>query len=381
MNCGIINFATAEVCRKCQLPATGDNPANAYARSNFQQQNPPSSFPANHFAPQENHHAGSSSEALQPPPTNQYSQNNGYPQTGYSNSHSQPLNYPQNNYAQGNSYQNVNPAPGYNPSQSGSYDNPNPYGQNPNYAQPQNPAPPNANNYAQNNGFQQNNGYAYNRDNSNGLNPQGQGYTNYPQANSSQSNYSQTDYSQAPSYGGPAMASYQPMGYGGQAAGVWRDGKKLVMHKQAFLPDRCVKCNTPTNGAYLHRKLSWLHPACKITILFGLIGWIIYAILSSALKKKAEVDVGLCEQHTGSRKTNMTIGWAMVIFGVVLTVIAFSTETGAMILLGIVLIIAGAIIASLAYGVVTVTKMDDNYVWMSRVNQDYLSNFPSSNGF
>jgi hypothetical protein len=283
------------------------------------------------------------------------------------------------NYSQGNPNQNLNPAQGYGNSHGGGYPNHNPYGQYPNDAPPPNPGQPNGfgtSNYSQQNGFQQNSGYAYNRGNTNRLNQQGQGYPPSPQAN-----YSQTDYSQAPSYGGPSMASYQPMGYAGQAAGVWRDGKKLVMHKQAQLPDRCVKCNAPTQGAYLHRKLSYLHPACKITILFGIIGWIIYAILSSTLRKKAEVDFGLCEQHTGSRKTNMIIGWAMLIFGVGLLVLAFSTDSGAMILLGFVLLIAGAIIASLAYGVVTVTKMDDTYVWMSRVNEDYLSNFPSSNGF
>ena len=27
---------------------------------------------------------------------------------------------------------------------------------------------------------------------------------------------------------------------------IWRDGKVLVMTRQAWLPDRCVKCNAPT---------------------------------------------------------------------------------------------------------------------------------------
>src|SRR5438045_334031 len=42
--------------------------------------------------------------------------------------------------------------------------------------------------------------------------------------------------------------------------GIWRDGKTLVMMKEAFLPDRCVKCNGPANGYRLRRRLSWHEP-------------------------------------------------------------------------------------------------------------------------
>ncbi|HEU4387406.1 MAG TPA: hypothetical protein VFV34_06385, partial [Blastocatellia bacterium] len=39
---------------------------------------------------------------------------------------------------------------------------------------------------------------------------------------------------------------------------VWRDGSKLVMRSSARLPDRCIKCNAPTGGSYVNRKLNWL---------------------------------------------------------------------------------------------------------------------------
>src|SRR5438552_2849057 len=138
MNCGIVNFATAEVCRRCQCPVTGTTAANPYAQPNFQQQNPPSNFPASHFAPQTNYQTANLSEGVQQLPANPYAQNNDYPQTGYSNGNSQPLNYPQ-----GNNYQNINPAQGYNNSPNGGYGNNNPYGQSQSYPQQQNPAPPN----------------------------------------------------------------------------------------------------------------------------------------------------------------------------------------------------------------------------------------------
>ncbi len=46
-----------------------------------------------------------------------------------------------------------------------------------------------------------------------------------------------------------------------QPSGVWRRGNTLIMHKDAPLPDRCIKCNIATNGSYIRRRLSWHHPA------------------------------------------------------------------------------------------------------------------------
>ena len=42
---------------------------------------------------------------------------------------------------------------------------------------------------------------------------------------------------------------------------VYRKGKLLVMHKQAVLPDRCVKSNRPAYGQRLKRKLYLVPPA------------------------------------------------------------------------------------------------------------------------
>ena len=49
-------------------------------------------------------------------------------------------------------------------------------------------------------------------------------------------------------------------------AGVWRDGRLLVMHKSAQLPDRCVKSNQPADGRLL-RKMYWHHPLIFLSLL------------------------------------------------------------------------------------------------------------------
>ena len=63
--------------------------------------------------------------------------------------------------------------------------------------------------------------------------------------------------------------------------GVWRDGDILVMHKEAVLPDRCIKCNAPCNGYRLKRNLSWHRPAWFLLIFISL--WIYLIVFAAGL--------------------------------------------------------------------------------------------------
>ena len=203
------------------------------------------------------------------------------------------------------------------------------------------------------------------------------GYAPYPASPSPP----QPDYSQAPSYGAPAAGSYQPspqMLHNWNQTGVWREGDRLVMHRQAALPDRCIKCNVPTHGSYLHRKLSWINPLWTLLILAS---WVIYLVIYYALRKTANVNMGLCEEHRASRRTGMTVGWLMVGLGVAAFVFAIAGEAFAFLLIGVLLFFGGALWASYAAAVVSVAKMDDQYIWLKRVNKDYLASFPPAGGY
>jgi hypothetical protein len=352
-HCGLVNFATVEVCRRCQTSATGGYAGNQYVQPNVQQPAPQNNWHANPPAPPVNYQTGNLSQ-----PQMNYQTGNltkPLPQSP-TNDYTQPQNFaPNDNYQQGNSFPQQN---NYQPQQQQDYTQP------PSYQSPQN-------NYWQNDGQQQSGGYAYNQGDSFNANYPPQSHSNYQQ-----SNYAQTDYSQAPSYGAPSVGAYQPLystGYGAQGAGIWREGNKLVMHKQALLPDRCVKCNAPTNGEYQHRKLSWLHPAWALLILAS---WIIYLIVYLAIRKKAEVDLGLCEEHKAKRRTGIGIGWITALLGFASIFLAIGTEKPGFVFLGILLFLFGVIYGSIAASVVGVAKMDDNYIWMKRVNENFLANFP-----
>jgi hypothetical protein len=167
-------------------------------------------------------------------------------------------------------------------------------------------------------------------------------------------------------------------------AGLYCKGKQLVMHKMARLPDRCVKSNEPVSGERLRRKLSWHHPLVYLALFFGIIGLVIYVILSLVLQKKATIYVGLSEEWFRKRRRAMWIGWTTVLLGlaalagsiVILVNSKGGTWAGWGIPLGIVMFLGGAIYGLLASRMVAPARITDDYVWLKGVHPEFLADLP-----
>lgn len=157
------------------------------------------------------------------------------------------------------------------------------------------------------------------------------------------------------------------------SAGIWRDGKTLVMTKEAFLPDRCVKCNGPANGYRLRRRLSWHEPILYAVIV---IAALLYVILALALSKRATVEFGLCPDHVRRRRNLMLTGWVLFLLGLIIPVAAFAYEYLLIGLLGIFLFFGSIIWLTIAYRVANVKRIDDRYVWLTGINEQFLMQFP-----
>lgn len=155
-------------------------------------------------------------------------------------------------------------------------------------------------------------------------------------------------------------------------AGVWREGAKLVMSKDASLPDRCVKCNVPTVGK-LKRKLSWHHPAIYLIILVALL---IYFIVAMVLRKSATVELGLCDEHREKRRRNIMITWVLVILGFAGVVLSIAMNDGTYFGFGALALFAALIFGLVTLRVVTPVKIDDRFVWLRGVNKEYLDELP-----
>jgi len=164
-----------------------------------------------------------------------------------------------------------------------------------------------------------------------------------------------------------------PPTVGVPGSGVWRDKSKLVMSKGAELPDRCVKCNAPSQEPKLKKKLSWHHPAIYLLIFVALL---IYFIVAMIVRKTATVELGLCDEHRSKHRRNILTTWALILLGVGGFVLAVIVEDTTFLLVGILLIFAGII-----YGVVTIrivwpAMIDDKFAWVKGVNKDYLDELP-----
>lgn len=162
-----------------------------------------------------------------------------------------------------------------------------------------------------------------------------------------------------------------------QSDGIWRQGKLLVMHKTAQLPDRCVKSNQPTDRR-LKRKLQWHHPAISLTILVALLVYIILAIIFT---KKATIYIGLSDQWFAKRRWIILTAWLIVFASIAMVVVGIAQfdqipHAGWLILAGLLLFLAGIIYGNFRARMVTPTRIDDHYVWLKGVCRNYLDELP-----
>ena len=153
---------------------------------------------------------------------------------------------------------------------------------------------------------------------------------------------------------------------------IWQSKSVLVMTKQAPLPDRCVKCNAPTHHR-LKRNLSWHHPALYILIVGG---FLFYLLLALLLRKTATISVGLCETHSASRKRDIFITWMLVLLSLGSFYFAVAADEMNLLLVGVILFLGAVIYGIIKARVVAPQKIDDQYVWLTGVNANYLKQFP-----
>jgi hypothetical protein len=157
---------------------------------------------------------------------------------------------------------------------------------------------------------------------------------------------------------------------------LWRQNKRLVTRTRTIFPNRCVKCNAPANFR-LKRTLYWVHPAYLLLILCNLIVLIIVYLI---VRKKAEVEIGLCEAHRAKRKYGIATIWSSVAVGLLVLCYGAVNNSGWGILIGVVIMLAGAITGGVMARLLTPTKIDKEYVWLAGAHRDFLADLPEWHG-
>jgi hypothetical protein len=157
------------------------------------------------------------------------------------------------------------------------------------------------------------------------------------------------------------------------AAGIWREGKRLVTRSETPFPDRCVKCNAPANGFRLKRVLYWQHPAYYLLLLCNLLVLLIVVLI---VRKKAVLHIGLCEAHRQQRRMAI-IACAVGMLGGLAMIIGGGIENMGWLALGGVLIFFTGIIWGILKGrTIAATKIENETVWVSGVCREFLNELP-----
>lgn len=172
----------------------------------------------------------------------------------------------------------------------------------------------------------------------------------------------------APQYG------YQPGFYSPYAPlpMFWRDGDKLVVHETATLPDRCLKCNQPADGKRVRQTFRWHSPVYYLLVLAGLL---IYFVVALIVRQNATVEYGLCQRHFSQRRMFQISSWSLLALSVIGFIAAVGVGEGWLALFGLLALVAAAVFGTLSQ-FVTVDKIDKGYVWLKKIDLEYLRQFP-----
>ena len=161
-------------------------------------------------------------------------------------------------------------------------------------------------------------------------------------------------------------------------AGVWRTGDLLVMQKGASLPNRCLVCNQPASVQF-PKKMYWHSP--WLYLLLFLAFWI-YLIVALIVRKKADVVLPLCTQHSEKRRRAATIGTLLMVAGLVAmfgscSQIDGSGDTFAILSgIGTLVLLAGLIVFAVGSNLIVPKKIDEYHVWLRKVSASYLATLP-----
>ena len=176
---------------------------------------------------------------------------------------------------------------------------------------------------------------------------------------------------------GPATQMLQyaapEYGQGGPSTAVWSEGNLVVARKGAQLPYLCVKCGAPAEGKLLRRKYYWHLPIIYLTILAGLL---IYVIVALCVRESGTVEIGLCRVHRNRRRVGIAVGLGGLFAGIGLFIAAAILEEGYLVPLGILVLLVGSIAGLLMARVLSPTKIDTQFLWLRGAGPAFLQTLP-----
>jgi predicted RNA-binding Zn-ribbon protein involved in translation (DUF1610 family) len=159
--------------------------------------------------------------------------------------------------------------------------------------------------------------------------------------------------------------------------GIWREGNRMVLSKGAQLPFVCVKTNVPADD-WLRRKLYWHRSWIYLLVLISL--WL-YVIVALIVRRKADIQVGLCRAQVVRRRWVIAGAWLSVVGGIILCIFGIANSrpnnsSWAFAVLGLVVVLAGALYGAIQSRIVAAVRITEDYAWIKGVNPEFLASLP-----
>jgi len=154
---------------------------------------------------------------------------------------------------------------------------------------------------------------------------------------------------------------------------AWREGKKVVAHSQTSLPARCYKCNQEVTTPPMTRKLIWHPPAYYLLIFLNIV---IYVIVAMIVRKRATLDIYLCDHHVRRRKYFIIGGWLGAILGIFATFAGAIFNSGWLLAIGLLLLIAAVIAGVAGAQLARPARIKGDKVWLSGSGKEFLASLP-----
>jgi hypothetical protein len=158
--------------------------------------------------------------------------------------------------------------------------------------------------------------------------------------------------------------------FAGQFAGYWRDGKRVVMDRNAVLPDRCFKCDEPADG--YRRATTLTHVPTGTELMVGAIAY--------AFAKRAPIEIGLCGRHRRSKANVALVSLAVLLSSIFVFTQVRATELVLPLLATVGLIggVIGLLYAFVGTRVVRATRITDTHIWLKGAGEPFLASLPAA---
>jgi hypothetical protein len=142
----------------------------------------------------------------------------------------------------------------------------------------------------------------------------------------------------------------------------WREGDVLRSTHGAVWPSRCVVCGQECSSDNpLHLQLQW-HP--RWIYVFIVISLWIYLIAAAVMRRRAAIDVFLCDEHMIRRRNGTRITLAAVVLGLATMFGGFAMDYVGLAGVGMGVLLVGVIVGTLMMRTMRVIRIEQDQLWL-----------------